>query len=398
MLQVFHHANFKVMYGTKWVALTFSAFMTLSALVIIAVKGFNYGIDFAGGTAVEVRFAEPPRVEALRTALDGAGLAGVSIQSIQRIGQSADNDVLIRVERDVKHETAGHEGGDVSERVINAVRQVAGVEVKGGVELNMMTEEALRDWIASRLPTSADPPSAAPAPDAAAMAKSIVAARNAKGGLFSDKSELSGIPGVTPAIESALKEQATLGGFALRGVGFVGPTAGKELMQNTAFAITAAVVMILLYVWFRFHKVAWGLASVIALVHDVSIAAGAVALTGKEFSLTVVAALLTIVGYSINDTIVVFDRIRENLRLYRDVDFERVVNASVNQTLSRTVLTSFTVFVAVTALFLYGGEKLNPMSFCLMVGVVFGTYSSVWVAAALLVVAYKTFGPKYVKG
>jgi preprotein translocase subunit SecF len=372
--------------------------MTLSALVIIAVKGFNYGIDFAGGTAVEVRFAEPPRVEALRTALDGAGLAGVSIQSIQRIGQSADNDVLIRVERDVKHETAGHEGGDVSERVINAVRQVAGVEVKGGVELNMMTEEALRDWIASRLPTSADPPSAAPAPDAAAMAKSIVAARNAKGGLFSDKSELSGIPGVTPAIESALKEQATLGGFALRGVGFVGPTAGKELMQNTAFAITAAVVMILLYVWFRFHKVAWGLASVIALVHDVSIAAGAVALTGKEFSLTVVAALLTIVGYSINDTIVVFDRIRENLRLYRDVDFERVVNASVNQTLSRTVLTSFTVFVAVTALFLYGGEKLNPMSFCLMVGVVFGTYSSVWVAAALLVVAYKTFGPKYVKG
>jgi preprotein translocase SecF subunit len=117
-----------------------------------------------------------------------------------------------------------------------------------------------------------------------------------------------------------------------------------------------------------------------------------------KIDLPSVAALLTLVGYSVNDTIVVFDRIRENLRLYRDVDFEKVVNASVNQTLSRTVLTSFTVFVAVTALFLYGGEKLNPMSFCLMVGVVFGTYSSVWVAAALLVVAYKTLGPKYVKG
>src|SRR5712671_53617 len=174
MLQVFHHANFKVMYGTKWVALTFSAFMTLSALVIIAVRGFNYGIDFAGGTSVEVRFAEKPRVEALRTALDAAGLAGVTIQ---RIGQEADNDVLIRVERDIKHETAGHEGGDVSERVINAVRRAEGVDVKGGVELNMMTEGALRDWIASRLPAAADPPSATPAPDVAAMAKAIVAAR-----------------------------------------------------------------------------------------------------------------------------------------------------------------------------------------------------------------------------
>lgn len=395
MLQVFHHANFQVMYRTKWVALAFSAFMTISALVIIGVKGFNYGIDFAGGTSVEVRFAQEPHVEALRSALDTAGLVGVTIQ---RLGQVGDNDVLIRVERDIRHETAGHEGGDVSERVLAAVRQVVGIDTKGGIDLNATTEGGLRDWIAAHLSAPADPPSGGPAPDAAAMAKAIVTARNARGGLFSDKAQISGVAGLEPAIVSALRDQATLGGFAIRDVGFVGPTAGRELMTNTAWAISGAVIGILIYVWFRFHKAAWGLASVIALVHDVSIAAGAVALTGKEFSLTVVAALLTIVGYSINDTIVVFDRIRENLRLYRDVEFERVVNASVNQTLSRTVLTSFTVFVAVTALFLYGGEKLNPMSFCLMVGVVFGTYSSVWVAAALLVVAYKSLGPKYVKG
>jgi preprotein translocase SecF subunit len=121
------------------------------------------------------------------------------------------------------------------------------------------------------------------------------------------------------------------------------------------------------------------------------------ALTGKEFSLPIVAALLTILGYSINDTIVLFDRIRENLRLYRDHDFERVVNASVNQTLSRTVLTSFTVFVAVFALYLYGGEKLNPMSFCLLVGLVSGTYSTIYIAAALLVVTYQVLGPRYAK-
>jgi preprotein translocase SecF subunit len=153
----------------------------------------------------------------------------------------------------------------------------------------------------------------------------------------------------------------------------------------------------MIYVWLRFHHLSWGAAAIIALVHDVVIAAGAMALTGREFSVTVVAALLTILGYSINDTIVIFDRIRENLRLYRDHDFEKVVNASVNQTLSRSTLTSLTVFVAVFALFLYGGEKLNPMSFCLLVGVVFGTYSSIFIAAALLVVAYRYLGPKYVK-
>jgi preprotein translocase subunit SecF len=168
-------------------------------------------------------------------------------------------------------------------------------------------------------------------------------------------------------------------------------------MKNTLMAILAAVGLILVYVWFRFHKVAWGLAAVIALVHDVVIAAGAVAFFRKEFSLTVVAALLTIVGYSINDTIVVFDRVRENLRLYRDQEFEKVVNASVNQTLSRTVLTVFTVFVAVMALYLYGGEKLNPMSFCLLVGIIFGSYSSVFVAAGLLVLANRWLGSKHVR-
>jgi preprotein translocase subunit SecF len=395
MLQVFHKSNFRMMYGTKWFFLIFSAVVTLTAFGIILIKGFNYGIDFAGGTAVQVRFAETPKVDALRVALDAAGLSGVTIQ---RIGQQSDNEVLIRVERDVQREKEGSEGGDVSVRVIAALRKVEGsVDLQGRIDLNTMTESALRDWIAARIPAPAEPAVTAPAPDAAAMAKAIVQARQQTHGLFTDPAQVAAVPGVDPAVATALKQQAVLGGFALRGVDFVGPTAGRELMQNTARAILGAVVGILIYVWFRFHKIAWGVTSVLALVHDVTIAAGAVALTGKEFSLTVVAALLTILGYSINDTIVVFDRIRENLKLYRDQDFEKVVNASVNQTLSRTVLTSFTVFVAVTALFLYGGEKLNPMSFCLMVGVVFGTYSSVWVASALLVVAYKVLGPKYVK-
>jgi len=396
MLQVFQRSNFRFMWATKWFFLAFSFAVVLVALAIILVKGFNYGIDFAGGTAVQVRFSEPPRLDHLREVLDGSGLGDVTLQ---RIGDPGDNEVLIRVERESGVEATGDEGGNVSEKVLGALRGMeAGQAGAGRADLNTISEPALRDFLAARMPAVQEASSnGAAASNAGLIAQAIIRARNAHKGLFTDMSQVTAVPGVTEPIAVILRDQATIGGFSLRGIDFVGPTAGKELLQNTGWAILGSVFGILVYVWLRFHRIAWGLASIIALVHDVVIAAAAMALTGKDFSLPVVASLLTILGYSINDTIVVFDRIRENLRLYRDLDFERVVNASVNQTLSRTILTSFTVFVAVFALFLYGGEKLNPMSFCLLVGVVFGTYSSVFVAAALLVVAHQFLGSKYVK-
>ena len=389
MLQVFQNAGFQLMGRTKYIFMLFSAVCMVAAIAIIAVHGFNYGIDFAGGTAVQVRFAEEPHLDKLRSALDASGLGDVSLQ---RIGDPKDHEILIRVERDARIEgEQGGEGGAVSQRVIRALRNLEGGGEANRLDLNSASEPALRDWIAAR------PGAGAAGSDAAAAAKAIVAARNDRGGLFTDPAQVAAIPGLPSTLGPALKDEAVLGTFAVRGVDFVGPTAGRELMRNTLWAILGAVTGILVYIWFRFHKVAWGIAAVIALVHDVVIAAGAIAFTHKEFSLTVVAALLTIVGYSINDTIVVFDRVRENLRLYRDHEFERVVNASVNQTLSRTVLTVFTVFVAVLALYLYGGEKLNPMSFCLLVGIVFGSYSSVFVAAGLLVLANRWLGARHVR-
>jgi preprotein translocase subunit SecF len=387
VLQVFHDAGFQLMGRTKYVFMTFSAFAMAAAILVIAVHGFNYGIDFAGGTAVQVRFAEEPHLDKLRAALDASGLGDVSLQ---RIGDPKDHEILIRVERDARVQGEQGEGGGVSQRVLQALRNLEGAPESDRLDLNAASEASLREWIAARLGTAG--PS-----DAAAAAKAILDARTARGGLFTEPSQVASIPGLSPAIGAGLQSEAVLGKFAVRGVDFVGPTAGAELMRNTLWAIFGSTAGILLYIWFRFHKVAWGITAVIALVHDVVIAAGAIAFTGKEFSLTVVAALLTIVGYSINDTIVVFDRVRENLRLYRDHDFERVVNASVNQTLSRTVLTVFTVFVAVMALFLYGGEKLNPMSFCLLVGIVFGSYSSVFVAAGLLVLANRWLGARHVR-
>ena len=385
MLQVFTNANFRMMYRTKWYFLAMSALSILVSAWAMATHGFNFGIDFAGGTAVQVKFLEPPRVEELRASLETSGLGDVNIQ---KIGDTDDNEVLIRVEQQRGVEAAaGGEGGEVSTRILEALKtpEERAATQAGKIDLNMASRTTLQEWLGTRLPNASE------------VAEAIVRYRTEHGGLLSQPSEVASIPGVTPEAASLLGSQSIVGRFALRSVEFVGPTAGRELLQNTAWLILLSIGGILIYVWFRFHKWMWGVTSVIALMHDVFIAAGLISLTGKEFSLTVVAALLTILGYSINDTIVVFDRIRENLRLYREHEFEDIVNASVNQTLSRTMLTSLSLLMALVALLMFGGDKLNPMSFCLLVGVAFGTYSSVFVAAALLVVAYRRFGLKYVK-
>lgn len=391
MLQVFANANFRFMWGTKWFFMLLSAAGLLVSGWAIGARGFNYGIDFAGGTAVQVKFQEAPRVEALRAALEARDLGDVNIQAI---GGPEDHEVLIRVEQEKGAEAGGGEGGGVSAAILEALRSETdrAAQQAGRLDLNAASEASLAAWLQARLPEGG-------AGDAspATLAAAILRARSERGGVFTEPGQATGAPGVTPETAALLREQTHLGSYALRGVEFVGPTAGRELLRNTAYAILGSVLGILAYVWVRFHRWTWGLAAIAALVHDVTIAAGAMALTGKEFSLPVVAALLTILGYSINDTIVIFDRIRENLRTYRDHDFEEVVNASVNQTLSRSVLTSFTVFIAVTALLMYGGDKLNPLSFCLLIGVVAGSYSTIFVASALLVVAYRRLGPRYVK-
>lgn len=385
MLQVFTNANFRLMYATKWYFIAFSVLSILVSAWAMATYGFNYGIDFAGGTAVQLKFTEAPHVEGLRAALEKAGLGDVNIQ---RIGDTDDNEVLIRVEQQQKTDATGKgEVGEISTQVLEALKssEERAAAQAGKIDLNMASRAALQEWLGTRLPNASE------------IAEAIVRYRTDHKGLLTSPGEIAAIPGVTPEAATLLASQSTVGRFALRSVDFVGPTAGKELLQNTAWLIVLSILGILTYVWFRFRKWVWGVTSIIALTHDVFIAAGMIALTGKEFSLTVVAALLTILGYSIMDTIVVFDRIRENLRLYREAEFEQLVNASVNQTLSRTMLTSLSLLIALVALYMFGGDKLNPMSFCLLVGVGFGTYSSVFVAAALLVITYRRFGLKYVK-
>ena len=183
---------------------------------------------------------------------------------------------------------------------------------------------------------------------------------------------------------SALNSDYALGGFAIRGVESVGPKVGAELRKQAILVTLYALAGMLVYIAFRFEWV-FGAAAVLAVFHDVLITLGFFSILHFEISLTVIAALLTLVGYSMNDTIVIFDRIRENNRLLRKESFADVVNKSINQTLSRTILTSGLTFLTVLVLFLMGGQVLRAFSFALVVGIVVGTYSSFGIAAPLVV-------------
>ena len=193
-------------------------------------------------------------------------------------------------------------------------------------------------------------------------------------------------------VESALSANYHDSGFLVQQVDIVGPTAGKQLQKQAAWAVLYSLLGMLAYLWFRFELI-YGVAAVVAVFHDTLITIGAFSLTNQEITLTVIAAILTLVGYSMNDTIVVFDRIRENLALNRRESLSDVVNRSINQTLSRTVIASGLTFLTVMSLYLFGGEVLHGFSFALVVGILIGTYSSIAVAAPMLV-AYQDWRAK----
>ena len=217
------------------------------------------------------------------------------------------------------------------------------------------------------------------------LAKSVLNYRNSNAnGVLTNFDELSKVPDVTSAVLNVIKSNFVLGPFTIGGNQIVGPKVGAELRKQAVYVTLYALGGMLVYIAFRFEWV-YGAAAVLAVFHDVLITLGFFSLTGYEISLTVIAALLTLVGYSMNDTIVIFDRIRENNRLLRREPFASVVNKSINQTLSRTILTSGLTFLTVLVLFLMGGQVLRAFSFALVVGIVVGTYSSFGIAAPIVV-------------
>lgn len=278
--------NFKIVPRRK-IAYTLSIGAIVGSLILLFVLGLNLGIDFRGGSLIEVRYPSQPNITELRSKVDALNLGEVTIQEF-----GLPTDVLVRVQRQ----------GDAVEDQTTTIDLV----------------------------------------------------------------------------------KAALGADAeIRRTEFIGPTVGEELKEAGAIAVLLALFGIVAYVWFRFEW-QFAVAGVLALGHDVAITIGLFAVTGWEFNLATVAALLTIAGYSINDTVVVFDRVRENQRKFKTESLPSLLNRSVNDTLSRTVMTSVTTLIALGALAIFGGEVIRDFTYALIWGILIGTYSSVFVAACLL--------------
>ena len=297
-MELFHGVNVDWL-GKKWYFLAFSMVFSVAGLISMGWHMHTIGspvplgVDFRGGTEVQVQFQQPPNIDAIRQAMDAAGIRGATITTYD---VPAKQEVLISLPE------------QTNENSLDAGRQ--------------KIEDALRAHYSN--------------------------------------------PGTTGSVQ------------------VVGPTVGHQLERQAGLATLYSMLGMLVYLWFRFQLI-YGVAAVVACFHDTLITVGAFALTGQEISLTVIAAILTLVGYSMNDTIVVFDRIRENLRMTRREPLPDVVNRSINQTLSRTVLTSGLTFLTVLSLYIFGGEVLKGFSFALVVGILIGTYSSIAVAAPMLV-------------
>jgi preprotein translocase subunit SecF len=379
MIELFKEPNIDWMGKAKY-------FYALSGLLLIAgwtsvfmQGGLRYSIDFKGGTNVDVRFAQAPNIDNIRKGLTAQGLGNSEIQTISDIANPNSNEVQIFVEQ----KNQGDEAGDASKtQVLNALNAIYGVANSSKPDFNAATPSTLTTFLTRRDPLLL---STNAGDRYQQLARKILDYRDTSSqGILTSFDSLSKVEGVTPPVLSSLKDNFALGSFAVRGVEIVGPKVGGELRQQAIWVTLYALGGMLVYIAFRFQLV-YGAAAVLAVFHDVLITLGFFSLLHFEISLTVIAALLTLVGYSMNDTIVIFDRIRENNRLLRRESFPHVVNKSINQTLSRTILTSGLTFLTVLVLFLMGGQVLRAFSFALVVGIVVGTYSSFGIAAPLVV-------------
>jgi len=291
MIELFHSPSFNFIGRRRWAYAISVLFIAVGLVSIVTKGGLRYDIDFAGGTLIQIRFAEPPTIAKIRASLATIRLGDSIIQQF----------------------------GDVREFII-------------------------------RMPLTA-----------------------------------TSSEEVSRRIESALAGGG-VGKFEIRRVEFVGPQVGRDLQLQAVYAVLTGLVCITLYIAFRFD-LKGGVAATVAVFHDVLVSLGALSLTDREFSLTVLAGLLTIIGYSVNDTIVAYDRLRENRGKFipKGQTFEQQMNTAINQTLSRTVLTALTVFFSTAILLFFGGKVLEDMAFTLFVGVITGTYSTIYIAGALVV-------------
>ena len=370
-MELFRNTNIDFL-GKKWYFLAFSLIFSVAGLVsIFFIHGIPLGVEFRGGTLVYVKFAQTPDPNQIRDELNRAGLHD---PKIQRFGPTSDNEVLVDLGMQETSESALDQGKNT------IIRALEPQGATGKQDLNNTGAASLQAYLMQKDPmhlgTDAEQ-------RYTAMAQQIEDFRNKEhGGILTSIDDLRA---VAPAeVLSSLQQDFFTSDFVVRNVEIVGPQVGSQLRHQAVMASLYSLGGMLVYLWFRFEMI-YGVGAVVACLHDSIITIGFFSMLDKEISLTVIAAILTLIGYSMNDTIVVFDRIRENLKLLRREPLADIVNKSINQTLSRTILTSGLTFLTVLSLYVFGGEVLRGFSLALVIGILIGTYSSIAVAAPMLV-------------
>ena len=367
--------------GKKWYFLAFSLiFSVAGVLSMLFWHGIPWGVEFRGGTLVNVKFSHAPDLGVVRADMNRAGLHDPKIQTY---GLVANNEILIDL--DVRETSAqALDQGKLTiiralEKNVPAGKQ-CGAASADACDLNNASSLTIKNYLMDKDPLRLGS-------DAeqkyTAQAQAIVDYRDkTMSGVLNSIDQLKGA--ADPAAVASLQDGFFLSDFGVRNVQIVGPEVGGQLRQQAGLATLYSLGGMLIYLGFRFEWI-YGVAAVITVFHDTLITVGFFSLKKEEVSLTVIAAILTLIGYSNNDTIVVFDRIRENVKLMRREKLSEIVNRSINQTLSRTILTAGLTFLTVLALFLFGGEVLHGFSLALVIGILIGTYSSIAIAAPILV-------------
>jgi len=377
-MQIFVNTNYDFI-KYRFFAVLFSLVLILVGAGLFMKRGINWGIDFAGGANIVLKFKDQVPLNRLRADLADA--------SIQQYGKAEERAVLIRLPQQRRESDYA---GQVVEKLYRDLNPQA---ASGKLDLNYHGRERLTDLL-----VSVDPDNKGTRPDArtsyAQIAQNIINKRSELG-IFANTQQVLSAPGVTTNVARVLNERTFLGVFNVLNQETVGPQVGRELQQKAIWAVILSTLAMGVYLWIRFDLM-FGVAAVICIVHDVAVSLAFLAIINGEFSLNIVAALLLIVGYSINDTVVTYDRVRENRRkLKTRATLEEQLNLAMNQTLSRTLLTSGTVVIVLIALILFGGKVIHEFAMILLVGVIAGTYSTVTIVPAVAIAWNRMTGRKH---
>ncbi len=361
--------------GKKWYLIGISLVLLIIGGFSVATKGFKRGIDFSGGTIVYLKFKDKPDVDKIRTAIDKAKIGN---STIQRYDREDKNEVLIRLDKEAKKEQVE----EVLHTFFDQDRANSGL-----LDINSISREKLFNRLNELDPAVLKNAKTAEEKEAyyRNLTQKIIDIIKERG-ILQNLDPLRS-PEINEGMIKVLTQNFYAGSFSVLGLDSVGPTVTKDLQVKARNTVLLSLGVILVYIWFRFKWI-YGVAAVVAVFHDVLVTLGLFSLTNKEITFNVIAAILTLVGYSVNDTVVIFDRVRENEGLMRRESLETVINTSVNQTLSRTILTSGFTFLSAISLLLFGGEVLNGFSFALTVGIVTGTFSTLSIASPIVVFWY----------